>query len=244
MIFENIESPALKAMCSLLDSLDENLYNPFALVDRNNQRIVYASTSMIQVYKDCLNYRSNSLLQLKEKIERFFLPLYQEKRGLVNSLLEQFQEKDWKVVRFCLETVAKSLNNRQIVYMLNTTPVLVPDFEGHELVLFTLSLASNNPQRRLAVCIENSHGERHYYLRNINETEWKPYDKSRLTPMESHIMLMSGYGLTSKEMSQILCCSESTIKSHRSHINEKLGANSNAEALVSAMNQKVFFASK
>ncbi len=238
MFFEEIKNPHLKAMCQLLPSFEENLYNPFALVDRTEQKIIYASAGMLNVYKESLNSQSVDFLQIKDEAERVLLPLYAERYASVNTLLAQLPEKDWSIVRFGVEIGTRSISKREIVYIVSATRVEIPNTDGHQYVLLTLSLASNNPHHRIAVCIENTRGKRRYFVKNVNGCEWKEYNKPNLTPSEIHVLLMSGYGLTMDEMSTAMSSSKNTIKTHRSHIKEKFSAKGMVEALVSAMNWK------
>lgn len=241
MIFEDSENAYVKAMCLLLKSLEENLYNPLALVDKTDRKIIYASASMLQVYKESMNFESDDLMLLKENVENSFFLRYNEMCAAVQTLMDEMPEKDWHVVRLGIEIGTSSISHREIVYFLTATKVDVPRKDEHEYVMFSLSVASNKPCRRLVVCIENTCGERHYYLKKINGGEWEKYDKRRLTPTESHILLMAGYGLTSDEIAEAMNCSVNTIKTHRTHIMEKLSAKGMVEAMVTAMNQKFFF---
>ena len=43
MFFGETKNHYVKAMSLLLQSFEENLYNPFALVNRTEQKIIYAS---------------------------------------------------------------------------------------------------------------------------------------------------------------------------------------------------------
>lgn len=244
MLFEEVKNTYLKVMCQLLPSFEENLYNPLALVEQTELKIIYASTSMLNVFKESLNSESEDFLQIKADAEQQLLPLYAERYASVNTLLAQLSQKDWSVVRFGAEIGAHSISKREIVYIISSTQVEIPNADGHQYVLLTLSLASNNPHHRIAVCIENTRGERRYFVKNVNSCEWKEYNKPYLTPSEIHVLLMSGYGLTMDEMSTIMSSSKNTIKTHRSHIMEKLSANGMVEALVSAMNWKSFFNGK
>lgn len=244
MFFGEIKNHYVKAMSLLLQSFEENLYNPFALVNRTEQKIIYASTSMLNVFKESLNTESEDSLQIKAEAEQRFLSLYEERYASVNTLLEQLPEKDWSVVRFGMEIGTRSIGKREIVYIVSATKVEIPNADGCEYVLLSLSLASNNPHHRIAVCIKNARGERRYFVKLVNGSEWEEYNKQRLTPTEVHVLLMSGYGMTMDEMSTIMSCSKNTIKTHRSHIMEKLSAKGMVEALVSAMNWKSFFNGK
>ena len=244
MFFGEIKNHYVKAMSLLLQSFEENLYNPFALVDRTEQKIIYASTSMLNVFKESLNTESEDLLQIKAEAEQQLLPLYAERYASVNTLLAQLPQKDWSVVRFGVEIGTHSISKREIVYIISSTKVEIPNADGHQYVLLTLSLASNNPHHRMAVCLENARSERCYYVKFVNGSEWEEYNKQHLTPTEIHVLLMSGYGMTMAEMSTAMSCSKNTIKTHRSHIMEKLSANGMVEALVSAMNWKSFFNGK
>lgn len=242
MLFEKVENPQVKAMCLLLQSLEENLYNPFALADVTENKIIYASATLLNVYKESFDSISNE--KLKNEVERSILPIYAERYASVNELLENLREKGSKVIRFGFEVGTRSISEHEIVYIISSTKVEVPESDGHVFVLFSLSLASNNPNRRIAVCIESESGERHYYMKLVKGGEWKKYDKQRLTPTECHILQMSGYGLTIDEIAEAMCCSANTIKTHRAHIMEKLAAKGMVEAMVSAMNSKAFFNGK
>lgn len=62
---------------------------------------------------------------------------------------------------------------------------------------------------------------------NFNQDAW-----NKLTPREIEVARIAADGLTNKECGALLHIAENTVTCHRSHITEKLGANSFIQAIV------------
>ncbi len=104
------------------------------------------------------------------------------------------------------------------------------------LALCTVSIASATTPGHIIMKRDGAEG---FFEYNLQRHCWEKKDCVTLSETEKTVLILSAQGYTIKDIANIICKSDDTVKSYRRVLFEKLGVNNNIEALTHSINYKL-----
>ncbi len=131
--------------------------------------------------------------------------------------------------------VSYNFHLRQLLMHQYFTPVVVND-GIIKTGLFILTLPSGQESGQITM---RKTGEADYYEYSMEEHEWQYNKGIVLTDTEKKVLWLSAQGMTVDDISDEICKSADTVKTHKKRLFKKLGVSSTSEALICAMNKRL-----
>lgn len=130
----------------------------------------------------------------------------------------------------------KQPNKHTLLISHKLAPLVLDKSSNIWLALCLVSASSNKSPGNIIIQKMNSDKIFRYHT---DEKFWETQPSVKLTKMEKEILLLSSQGFTIAEIAQRLFIAESTVKSHRTNILNKLKVNNIGEAIACAANYKL-----
>ena len=128
-------------------------------------------------------------------------------------------------------------NKKHILVNHHLTPLLLDEQFNIWLALCVVNLSSNTHSGNIRITKKGSNDTFGYDLKT---KAWKEQKQIKLTPQEKEVMVFSMKGFTIKEIAEHLCITTVTAKFHRKNILRKFKVKNMSEAILYAVNYKIF----
>ena len=233
------QTPSDLSIETVLDALSAGLYQRFILLDCANDRLLYISDSFScicgkpreELYSVPAIDFLHSLRPASEN-ERLMEIIGQIKKLL--SMTESLSPADLTLsvdMNILREDGTICLTNHQYIPL-----SLFPDGETPSKLLIILSLPTSAFAFDKIIVSDRLHG---MIYRLTADRQWQCKSAQQYTDRELQILRLAAIGKTRKEVAEILCRSEETIKTTSAGLMKKTGSKNIIEALCNAIHLRL-----
>lgn len=218
------------------ESVQTKLHQAISVV-RTLQNLLYHAIRIVDIQSGIVVY-SNNIAQTQQDTEHMSSAAiaFDEETGdccsdsetqLLSNMWEIFQTLNTRQQKSCLlifESNRDSNNNfHTLLHKMSSLMI-----EGYEYLFIDVVCYDS---RHTKVCPVLAVPKEKVLGYCMDTGKWQEKEPILLTKSENLILKMSLRGLTSKEMANITCCSEETIRSQKKAIYSKLGVRNLTEAV-------------